>query len=351
MKLLHSIMGVPSNDSGLCALSLNSILAYPIANDVGELQIFDASNLISRITIKAHESKLSAIDYTPNGTLIATASEKGTVIRVFCASSGQKIHEFRRGVKRNVTIASLKFSFCTKYLCVSSNTETVHIFKIDPKFVEVQKVRHDGNGGGGGGIGVDDDHRSKNGKKSSNNIKSTAIGVPTSKNNTIKHQSHSPPKIQTTTITNDNDLKQNEKKMNKKYNKSDEMPLPVSLVTQQSPAQEQQPPAESRWMLGLITKAVSSYFPTQVSDVFCQDRAFATVQLNQSGLKHECVIATLEKDTILLVACEDGFLYIYDFNVVDGGQCKLIRAHDLRSTLHDITGKMDFDIVGKWDFN
>jgi autophagy-related protein 18 len=81
--------------------------------------------------IPAHDSPLAAIAFSQTGTEIATASEKGTVIRVFSVNDGSKLFEFRRGVKRCVSIASLAFSICSMYLCCSSNTETVHIFKLE----------------------------------------------------------------------------------------------------------------------------------------------------------------------------------------------------------------------------
>lgn len=272
MKLLHSIQGIPDNALGLCTLSLNSHLAYPVSATTGEFQIFDAGNLITRLKIKAHDSMLSAIDFSPNGTLVATASEKGTVIRVYCVKNGQKVHEFRRGVKRQVKIASLKFSYCANYLCVSSNTETVHIFKIDQKALESAERQHTVGG-------------------------------------------------------------------NNNNNRDEEVTASDEPLTDDSAEMVKSERPESKWVFGsLFTKAVTSYFPSQVSDVFTQDRAFATIQLAQSGMRHECVIAKLEKETKLLVACEDGFLYIYDFDTNDGGSCKLRRAHDLRSTLHDITG-------------
>lgn len=62
---------------------------------------------------------------------MATASEKGTVIRVFNVQDGTRIFEFRRGVKRCVSISSLAFSVCGTFLCCSSNTETVHVFKLE----------------------------------------------------------------------------------------------------------------------------------------------------------------------------------------------------------------------------
>lgn len=81
--------------------------------------------------ISAHESPLAAMAISHQGNRIATASERGTVIRVFTIADGAKLYEFRRGVKRCVNICSLAFSIDGLYLCSSSNTETVHVFKLD----------------------------------------------------------------------------------------------------------------------------------------------------------------------------------------------------------------------------
>lgn len=96
----------------------------------------------------------------------------------------------------------------------------------------------------------------------------------------------------------------------------------------------------SRWSMGFLTKAMTSYLPSPVSDVLTQDRAFASVQLNQAGLHHQCVVTKLDDETKLIVACEDGFLYVYEFDD-KGGECRLIRAHDLRGPLEGITGKVE----------
>lgn len=81
--------------------------------------------------IPAHDGPLAALAFSPNGSRIATASEKGTVIRVFSVSDGSKLYEFRRGMKRCVAISCLAFSMCSQYLGCSSNTETVHVFKLE----------------------------------------------------------------------------------------------------------------------------------------------------------------------------------------------------------------------------
>lgn len=76
MRLLHSIKNLPDNKLGLCSLSMNSHLAYPVSDTVGDMQIFDAGNLQSRLKINAHASPLSAMSFNFNGMLIATASQK-----------------------------------------------------------------------------------------------------------------------------------------------------------------------------------------------------------------------------------------------------------------------------------
>ena len=81
--------------------------------------------------IAAHTSRVAALAFTMDGTRLATASEKGTVIRVFNVTSGAKVYELRRGLKRTVNIYSLSFSPCGMFLACSSNTETVHIFKLE----------------------------------------------------------------------------------------------------------------------------------------------------------------------------------------------------------------------------
>ena len=134
MRVIHTIRDIPSNPKGLCALSVDnekSYLAYPGSSQVGEVQIFDTINLRAITMIPAHDSPLAAIAFDWYGTKLATASEKGTVIRVFSVPQGKRLFEFRRGVRRNATIYSLSFSPDSLYLSASSNLETIHIFRLD----------------------------------------------------------------------------------------------------------------------------------------------------------------------------------------------------------------------------
>ncbi|XP_008047431.1 WD repeat domain phosphoinositide-interacting protein 1 [Carlito syrichta] len=124
MKLLKTLPDVPANPTGLCALSINhsnSYLAYPGSLTTGEIVLYDGNSL----------GTLAALAFNASGSRLASASGKGTVIRVFSVPDGQKLYEFRRGMKRYVTISSLVFSMDSQFLCTSSNTETVHIFKLE----------------------------------------------------------------------------------------------------------------------------------------------------------------------------------------------------------------------------
>ena len=159
MKVLHTIRDTPPNPRGLCALSINSdncYLAYPGSTTTGEVQLFDAFNLQvcfkifgtsickiniqAKLMIPAHDSNLAAIAFNPSGTKMATASERGTVIRIFSVQDGARLMEFRRGVKRCAHVYSLAFSQDSDYLALSSNTETIHIFRLDQQQTEVPAV-------------------------------------------------------------------------------------------------------------------------------------------------------------------------------------------------------------------
>merc|ERR1712130_105424 len=123
MKVIHTIRDTPPNPSGLLALSTDSshcYLAYPGHSHTGELQVFDCINLASRVIIPAHEGQLAALQFSPSGHRIATASDKGTVIRVFSCHDGAKLYELRRGLKRTASIYSLSFSPCGAFLACSS---------------------------------------------------------------------------------------------------------------------------------------------------------------------------------------------------------------------------------------
>uniref|UniRef100_A0AAY4BUF9 WD repeat domain phosphoinositide-interacting protein 2 n=1 Tax=Denticeps clupeoides TaxID=299321 RepID=A0AAY4BUF9_9TELE len=224
MKVLHTIRETPPNPSGLCALSIsndNCYLAYPGSATIGEVQVFDTVNLRAANMIPAHDSPLAALAFDASGTKLATASEK---VSVFFWN--RHPHAVIR--KCDVVICSLAFSMEGLYLSASSNTETVHIFKLE---------------------------------------------------------------------------------------------------TQREKPQEE--PTTWTGYFGKVLMASTTYLPSQVTEMFTQGRAFATVRLPFSGHKNICALAIIQKIPRLLVAAADGYLYLYNLDPQEGGECTLMKQHKL----------------------
>lgn len=121
-----------ANERGLCVLcpsSSNSLLAFP-GRKQGQLQLVNlAQTERPPLELQAHASPLSCIALNTSGSLLASASEKGTLIRVYDTQAGQLLHELRRG-SNHAMIYCINFNFNSTMLCVSSDHGTVHIFSL-----------------------------------------------------------------------------------------------------------------------------------------------------------------------------------------------------------------------------
>ncbi|KAL6705677.1 Phosphatidylinositol 3,5-bisphosphate-binding protein [Coniothyrium glycines] len=115
-----------NNPFGLCEMSKN-IVAFP-GRTVGQVKLFDLHTSNVSI-IPAHESPLRALGISKNGDLVATASEQGTLVRLWSFPSCTKIAELRRGVDP-AAIFSLAFSPSGSTLAVTSDKSTLHIFDL-----------------------------------------------------------------------------------------------------------------------------------------------------------------------------------------------------------------------------
>jgi len=132
MDTLHTIPSVTSNPKDLFAMATyeqRSYLAFPCEIDKGHICTFDLDSFAEKYRIPAHHAPLQVICFNEHATRLATSSIKGTVIRVFDASLGTKLHEFRRGFWQTV-ISCLAFTSNGEYLGCTSENETVHVFKI-----------------------------------------------------------------------------------------------------------------------------------------------------------------------------------------------------------------------------
>ena len=66
--------------------------------------------------------------------------------------------------------------------------------------------------------------------------------------------------------------------------------------------------------------------PDQVTDTLNQSRAFATVTVPSAGLPNIVTIASLSRQTRLMLASADGYFYIYNIPE-EGGDCVMVKQH------------------------
>ena len=104
-----------------------TILAYPSKNR-GKIQIknYDKSK---DILVDAHEKNIAIVTLTYNGDLMASATEMGTIIRIFDTNNGSLLKEVRRG-KEKALIKYICFDESNILMAASSTRGTVHIWSV-----------------------------------------------------------------------------------------------------------------------------------------------------------------------------------------------------------------------------
>ncbi|CAI2348305.1 unnamed protein product [Caenorhabditis sp. 36 PRJEB53466] len=129
---------IRQNPNGLSAMSYepttaSCYLAFPGYN-TGTINILNLSTLTTReskapVVIEAHVNEISQVALNCQGTLVATGSTKGTVIRVFDARNKAMLYDLRRGTVP-AHLHCLAFSPCSSFLAVASDKGTLHVFGI-----------------------------------------------------------------------------------------------------------------------------------------------------------------------------------------------------------------------------
>ncbi|KAI0026830.1 WD40 repeat-like protein [Vararia minispora EC-137] len=285
MRLQH-VIETPPNPEAIVALSPsadNSYLAYPSPlptpsplpaqpalqpppAPTGDVVLFSTKSLTVTQLIRAHKSPLSALALSASGTLLATASEKGTVIRVWSVPGAEKLFQFRRGT-REARIYSMNFNTVGSLLAVSSAHDTVHIFKLQAGQQQPSASPRD-----------------------------DAAVSPA-------------PSI---------DSREGSSALEGGYDAfADGKKGGVSSSVRR----------RSLHLTKTLTSSVGGYLPHTLTELWEPTRAFAHLKLPTSGAR--CVVALSGSLPQIMVVSSEGYFYAYAIDLEHGGECALMKQYSL----------------------
>mmetsp|Transcript_2440 Transcript_2440/g.7449 ORF Transcript_2440/g.7449 Transcript_2440/m.7449 type:complete len:515 (+) Transcript_2440:244-1788(+) len=309
--------------SPLCELSPdenNSFLALPANSVCGDIFLYDALNLVEFRWIKAHKSPLTALKFSLDGTLLATASETGTVIRVFRVPTGERLFSFRRGTY-SATLYSLAFDETNTMLAASTSNGTVHVFSLGSgeslaaASTSSPMVRARGfseSGRPSPSVG------SRNGADADMPARSRAMtgGNSCELEDNSRHGSGRPPSIEASRQQPPPVSQQHQQHQHHHQQQQHHQPTPHN--------QQQQHQGGGGWFspshaLSLLEgrRMLTSIMPGAISDLVEPCRSFAIARLKNNHVISRCSLAK----GLLCVVTSDG--YFSQFNVQKGA-CELV---------------------------
>jgi hypothetical protein len=127
------------NELGVVAMSQAPVLALPsppvpplsAARQGGSITVYSLPSCHVLTVIHAHSSPLRHLCLSSNGRLLASASERGTLIRLFHIPTGDKRQTVRRG-SRPAHIHSITINTSATVMAVASeDSATIHLFALN----------------------------------------------------------------------------------------------------------------------------------------------------------------------------------------------------------------------------
>lgn len=310
MRMIKS-QETPVNTAGICAISPNSehnYLAIPhyqkqpqtaklshvppsiVKEQIsGDVLLYDLNKMEEVTVIAAHQAPVSCIAINNDGTLMATASEKGTVIRVFSIPDGKKLYQFRRG-SMPARIFCMDFNATSTLLCVSSATETIHIFKLAPP------------------------------SSNPNNIgKRRSLSPPSSP----QQPAFSPRERSTSPGSTSEDAREST------YFDGDPAMHDRAPQPRQAGFMSLMRRTSHNVSTSLVSRA-AGYLPTSVTEIWEPQRDFAWVRVprNASGMPVRSVVAMANHVPHVMVATSEGDFYVYSVDLEKGGEGTLVKRFE-----------------------
>lgn len=251
----------------------------------GDVVIFDALALRPVNVIEAHKSPLSAVAFNSDGTLLATASDKGTVVRVFSVPAATKLYQFRRGTYPS-QIFSMNFNTGSTLLAVSSATETVHIFRL-ARPGNIQATQYD----------------------------------PPFENVTTEQQQLLPHLATRTAAVTELDAVA--------ATKPPRIGLAHPAPLAQGTAVASMLRTGSRRLGKQVAGAAATYLPAAVAGLWQPQRDFAYVRVPKTGSTTKTVVGFSKDSTRVYIVTGEGCFWQYGIDLARGGECTMLQQYSL----------------------
>ncbi|KAJ1666537.1 autophagy protein [Coemansia sp. RSA 1813] len=330
MKLLHTLE-TPPNPSAICAMSPSSencFIAYPTPASVSsvpqkqgamlppdipvtsDVMVFDANSCEPINIIQAHKSPVSCVAINRDGSMLATASDKGTVIRVFSLPGAQKIAQFRRG-SYPAKIHSITFNATSTLLLVSSDTDTIHIFRVADGRNKRPK------GGAPGTLHPTDSFASSIASSSDADSMNGSDALPGTSVGGGSVGRHSGRAQQTSSRNNGNGRS------------------PGGGSRGQAPFEGMLRRASWKGIVNskLVGRA-AQFMPDMLSEMWEPSRDFAFLKLPKSNI--QSVAAMSSSSPQIMVVTSDGYFYQYSIDLDKGGECVLLKQDCLLDSAEEL---------------
>lgn len=294
----------------------------------GDVILFNLKTLQPTMVIEAHKGEIAALALSFDGSLLATASEKGTIIRVFNVETGVKMYQFRRGTYPT-RIHSMCFSSDNQFLAVTCSTKTIHIFKLrkDDIITEGHETHESDNS-------VIEDNGSdvvstatRNADLSNDDVEADpeteAALIEAESNNMVLLERSKEPYVDASRRTVARMIRKSSQKLSRQAAKTLEQLLPIKVSSLLEPSRhfaslklpiENNAGVKSMTAFGELIDVDTSEYPElfELSD-------------ESSSVKS----ASLVKMLPVRVITSDGYLYNYVLDPERGGDCLLLSQYSL----------------------
>ena len=289
------------NKRGLIAINSDpdfTVIAFPSLNKTCGIKNFKTKY---KKTFSVNDN-ISYMTINKEGKVLATANDKGTLIRIHSCIDGTILKEFKRGMDK-VDYIYICFDNETKFMAVSSNKGTIHIFSMVAtmkKLKEIEKLK---------------EKKENLNKKDIEKVKENDINSINKKKEKDKNDEKE-------------DKKEDQKEENVKEEEKKEEKEEVGKINETKSVKN-----DNKNMTSINENKINE-LPENIKTFFGSEKSFAKFRI-KSQIKNIC---TFFGNNLLIVITYDNKYYKAEININKGGSCTLLEENDLKKKLSNYCG-------------